>query len=74
MRVLTMTDGKREHISSPQNFVDLIDQYMGDDALSYYIEQIEALCSCAHSMCEYIDDLVYLKAEIEKMVAANGLP
>ena len=43
MRVLTMTDGKREHISSPQNFVDLIDQYMGDDALSYYIEQIEAL-------------------------------
>lgn len=74
MHTLTMLDGKLEYISSPRDFVDLIEQYMGDDALSYYIEQIEALCSCAHSMCEYIDDIVYLKAEIEKMVAANGLP
>lgn len=72
MEVLKLPDGKVETIPSPMAFERLVEQYMGHDAIHYYREQIKELCSCAYDLCQYIGD-AGLKAEVEEVIAANGL-
>lgn len=72
MDVLKMSDGKTKKVSSPSAFERLVKQYMGQDAVKYYREQIKELCSCAYDLCQYIGD-ADLKAEVEEVISANGL-
>lgn len=71
MDVLKMPDGKNETIPSPLAFERLVKQYMGEEAVKYYREQIKNLCSCAYDLCQYIGD-ADLKAEVEEVIASNG--
>ena len=69
MKVFQTPDSKVKTIPGT-TFVQLMEQYMGPDAVKYYRQEIGELCSCARDLCRYIGD-ADLKVEVEEVIAAH---
>lgn len=63
------TPDKKVHTMPGTTFVRLMEQYMGQDAVKYYQQQINEICSCARDLCRYIGD-ADLKAEVEEVISS----
>lgn len=70
-QMILMKNGRPEPVTSPADFEDLIDKYMGSESADHYNRQIKELSECIQELSTYINDRD-IQQDIEEVLQVNG--